>query len=79
MTHGSPPIFLCFTTQEEGLPRKKGCYSFVSHREGLVGSTHLLQLFDAGCMHYDLAGCTLTPGERFLLEDEKRDKKKKKG
>lgn len=44
-------------------------------REGLTGFTHFLQLFNAGCMHYNLAGCTLTPGERFLLEEEKREGK----
>jgi len=58
------------------LPQRKewpvsDCQSFASHREGLTGFTHFLQLFYAGCMHYDLACCTLTPGERFLLEDEK--------
>lgn len=66
--HCGSSILLCFS------PRK-GCYSFASCREGLTGSTHFLQLFDAGCMHYNLAGCTLAPGERFLLKGKKRGEK----
>lgn len=61
-------VLLCFTTQKEGLPSKR----LVKNRQGPAGSTHFLQLLDAGCVHYDLAGCTFTPGERFLLENEKR-------
>jgi len=76
-----PPLFVMTHCRSQSscvsLPKRKGWlgkgfYSFARHREGLTGSTHFLQLFDARCMHYDLAGCTLTPGERFLLEDEKR-------
>lgn len=70
ITHCSSPYLLVFHC-----PRK-GCYSFASCREGLTSSTHFLQLFDAGCMHYDLAGCTLAPGERFLLKGKKRGGKK---
>lgn len=31
-------------------------------QERLSNHTHLLQLFDAGGVHHDLAGCTLSPG-----------------
>lgn len=37
----------------------------------MLGFTHFLQLFYAGRMHYDFAGCTLASGQRFLLKKGK--------
>lgn len=64
------PLELPYPRDRAG--QEKAVRALQATERGLTGFTHFLQLFYAGCMHYDLAGCTLTPGERFLLEDEKK-------